>query len=298
MRPSVSRQNTPRSEADSTVGEALTAGRAALAGVSETPGLEAQRLLAETTGQSRAWLLAHPEAPLPSEALARYRNLLERRGAGEPLPYLLGWCEFFGRRFEVGPAVLIPRPETESLVEAALGYLRHRPEMRWAVDVGTGSGCVAVTLALEAPWLRVLATDVSRAALRLARRNARRHGVEGRVCMVQADLLAPLGGRFDLICANLPYVPSATLTALPVAAWEPRLALDGGEDGLALVRRLLAQLPHRLAAGGQALLEIGADQGPGAVEASQALLPGWQAQILPDLAGRDRVLIVERGPTP
>lgn len=294
MRPSVSRPNTPGPEAAATVGEALAAGRAALAAVSETPGLEAQRLLAETTGRDRAWLLAHPEAPVPPEALARYHRLLDRRQTGEPLPYILGWVEFYGRRFEVSPAALIPRPETETLVEAALSYLRARPEARRVVDVGAGSGCIAVTLAAEAPQVAVVATDVARPALDLARRNARRHGVERRVCLVQADLLAPFGGSFDLVCANLPYVPSGALEVLPVADWEPRRALDGGEDGLALVRPLLAQLPARLASGGQALLEIGADQGAGSVEAARTLLPGWRIRLLADLAGRDRVLVVER----
>lgn len=263
-----------------------------LAGVSESASLDAQTLLAHVTGRSRTWVLAHPEAALTQAQEQVLGAALERLEGGEALPYVLGRWAFYGLDFSLTPDTLIPRPETELLVETALAWLGAHPGRRWALDVGTGSGCIAVTLAVHAPDLRLLASDVSYPALRVARGNARQHAVAGRIWPLACDLLPPAARRFDLICANLPYIPSAKLATLAVARREPRLALDGGPDGLDLVRRLLRRAPGALAPGGLLLLEIEASQGASACALARAAFPVAEVRVVADLAGRERLLWV------
>lgn len=278
---------THRSE--ETIAAALREGTALLAPVTETARLEAEVLLTHVTGLTRTALLAHPERPLTADEQARYEDLLARRRAGIPLPYLTGHVEFFGLEFVVTPAVLIPRPETETLVERALAW-----DPQTVVDVGTGSGCVAVALAVRLPRACVYATDLSIAALRVAAMNARRHGVADRVHFLQADLASPIRGPVDLVVSNPPYVAEEEWASLPesVRGYEPRLALDGGPGGLMVVRRLLADAARLLRSGGALLVEIGAGQGSDAVALAQAAFPGAHIRIHPDLAGRDRILEV------
>jgi release factor glutamine methyltransferase len=273
----------------SDIAAALREGAAALAPVTDMPRLEAEVLLAHATGLTRTTILAHPERPLSPDERARYGDLLDRRAAGIPLPYLTGRAEFFGLDFVVTPDVLIPRPETEALVELAL---ERGP--RTVVDVGTGSGCVAVALATRLPRARIYATDLSRAALRVAAENARRHGVANRIHFLQADLASPLRGPVDMLVSNPPYVAEEEWASLPesVREHEPRLALDGGPGGLRVVRRLLADAARLLRPGGVLLVEIGAGQGPEAAALARAVFPPARVQIYPDLAGRDRVLEV------
>lgn len=273
-----------------TLSHALTLVREVLAAHSETAALDAQTLLAHLTGRSRAWVLAHPEAFLDESQTARLHQALPRLARGEPLPYVLGQWEFFGRSFMVTPEVLIPRPETELLVEAALDWLRTHPGSRRVADVGTGSGCIAVSLAAEVDEVQVVATDRSAAALAVARRNARRHGVSRRLRWVQANLLAPFAGPWDVVCANLPYIPSAQLARLPVARFEPRLALDGGPEGLDLVRRLLRQARGQMTSPGALFLEIGAEQGPQAARLARECFPQARVEVRRDLAGHPRLL--------
>lgn len=276
------------------VDQALAWARMALAGASDSEPIDAPLLLMAVLGTDRAALLAHPERSLTPEQAASFRRLIERRAAGEPVPYLTGTRAFFDRDWLVSPAVLIPRPETEHLIEAALEWARGH-EVRCAVDVGTGSGAIAVTLAAHWPGAALWAVDISPEALAVARENAARAGV--RVQWVQGDLLAPLvsaGQTVDLVAANLPYIPSGDLESLPVARWEPRLALDGGVDGLDLIRRLLVQLPAVLAAPGLALLEIGAGQGARVASLVDSALPGARVRVLPDYAGLDRLVWIER----
>lgn len=280
-----------------TIGAALDEARRALASVSETASLDAQLLLAQSIGTDRTWILAHPEAPLAQAYSAGFRRGVERCARGEALPYVLGWWEFYGRRFQVTRDVLIPRPETEGLVEAAVRLLRTRPGPWRCADVGTGSGCIAITLAIECPTARIMATDISMAALRLARVNGAHHAVGDRVRFVRCDLLRGIRGSFDLVCANLPYVPSESLDGLLAAKREPRVALDGGPDGQDPIRRLLADLPGLLAPSGVALLEIEARQGLEALAAARLTLPDAQVRLAQDLAGRDRLLVVRRDPT-
>ncbi|HPH97034.1 MAG TPA: peptide chain release factor N(5)-glutamine methyltransferase [Anaerolineaceae bacterium] len=264
-----------------------------LAPLTGTPSLEAQVLLAHVLDCSRTRLLAHPETELSAAQSAHLNALAARRLAGEPLPYLIGRWEFYGNTFTVTPAVLIPRPETELLVETALAWLQAHPGRRRAADVGSGSGCIAITLALHCADLRLAAVDRSAAALAVAQQNACQHGVAQRVAFFQGDLLAAAAGPLDLVCANLPYIPSQTVDGLPVTRFEPRLALDGGADGLDLIRRLLAQLASRLAPGGLALFEIEAGQGQSALAAARMALPQAAACVLPDLAGLSRLLKIE-----
>ncbi len=271
--------------------DALQAAYAVLQPHSETARLDAQVLLAHLLDVPRTWVLIHPEARLTPAQQEALRSALGRLRAGVPLPYVLGTWEFYGRTFEVGPEALIPRPETELLVETALAWLRARPEVHLVADVGTGTGCIAVTLAAEHPSLRVLAADLSPAALHLARRNARRHNVAPRLDFLRADLLSPLAPRsLPLICANLPYIPADTLRRLPIYGKEPALALDGGSDGLRLIRRLLAQAETRLARGGLLLLEIAASQSESAPRAARKVFPRARMDVLPDLAGHPRLL--------
>ncbi len=262
----------------------------------DTPRLDAEVLLAHALQRDRAWLYSHPEYALTPDQLDDYMTLIARRAEREPVAYLTGHKEFFGLDLVVTPDVLIPRPETERLVEIALQILGAGPDSEIAAiaDVGTGSGAIAVALAAHAPAARVVAVDTSAAALAVARRNAARRGVAGRVDCLQADLIAPLKGPFHLIVANLPYLSQADLVAAPpeVARWEPRLALEGGPDGLAAIRRLLAAAAPRLRPAGALLAEIGAGQGAGVLALAGRHFPGAAAEIVQDYAGLDRVLVV------
>lgn len=289
---------------------------------SETARLDAELLLGWAIGADRTSIVAQHAAPVGPDALARFEAAVVRRAAGEPVAYIRGIKEFHGLAFVVDRRALIPRPETEALVDAAIdeivARLAARPGEAGAgpgaggdpirvADVGTGSGAVAVALAVALRRRRVVmgrnvriaATDVSPDALDLARENAVGHAAADGMRFIEADLLPPVlpddGARLDLVLANLPYVRTDAIARLPVAtSFEPRLALDGGADGLAVVRALLARLPDALTDDGVALLEIGADQGVSAPAAVADVLPGWRAAVRPDLAGLPRILRVER----
>jgi release factor glutamine methyltransferase len=251
---------------------------------------DAQLLLGHVLGLERAYLLAYPETVITPEQEARFAGLVERCAAGEPVPYLLGRWPFYDREFIVSPAVLIPRPETEVLLEEALHFVTEHPQAA-AVDVGTGSGALAVTLAARCPEARVYAVDISPAALEIARQNAALNHTS--VTYFEGDLLQPLlerGLKADLIMANLPYIARNVLAQLAVSRYEPRLALDGGPDGLDLVRRLLAQAPSVCKPGALVLLEIGYDQGAAVLELVYRMIPQCRADLLKDYAGLDRVV--------
>lgn len=256
--------------------------------------LDLQVLLAHVLGKTRSWVLAHPEAKLESGQVEQLNDLLARLAKGVPLPYLIGRQEFFGLEFKVNPAVLIPRPETELLVENALAWLQRRPDRRLAADVGSGSGCITVSLAKYVPDLRVIAVDSSRQALNVARQNAVRHQVDRQIHFVQGDLLSAARGPFDLVCANLPYIPIGALKTAAVARYEPHQALDGGPDGLYFIRHLIADAPRWLAPGGLMLLEMQFDQGESISRLAQIYLSGAQVKVLPDLAGLPRLVEIHQ----
>jgi len=247
----------------------------------------------KTLGATRAWVIAHPEATLTPSQSGDFERDVSRVATGTALPYVVGSWEFFGRPFIVTRDVLIPRPETEILVTAALRWLAGRPPGQRVIDVGCGSGCIAISLALDMPNHVVHAVDVSAAALDVARRNVAAYHLEGEVTLVEGDLLAPFDAPFDLVCANLPYIPTGRLSDLDVAAREPLLALDGGKDGLAGVERLAKQLESRLAPGGRVLIELDPEQMDPASDILRDALPAATIGILADLSGRDRVLVVD-----
>lgn len=255
------------------------------------PRLTAEVMLAHLLTRDRAYLYAHPEAELPPPVATAWETLVERRAAGTPLQYLTGEQEFFGRRFAVNPAVLIPRPETELVVEAALERLPPQSAAR-AVDVGTGSGCIAVTLALERPRVEVVATDLSPEALAVALANAQ--ALNARVDFLETDLLAGLEGGFDLAVSNPPYVAEAEFAGLQpeVRDHEPRAALVAGPLGTEVYARLIPQAQTALRPGGWLVLELGYDS----ADAVRAFFGNdWKnIEIRADLQGWPRVLAAQR----
>lgn len=267
-----------------------------LASSSDTPALDASVLVAHLLNKPRTWVLAHPEITLLEEQQAQLNELLTRLENGEPFPYVLGHWEFFGMDFDITPDVLIPRPETELLVEKAIAWLQESPVRRTVADIGTGSGIIAVTLAANVRDAYILATDISREALEVAQKNARKFDVADRIEFIQCDILPkrpdpfPTDQHFDLICANLPYIPTETLHALPVYGREPTLALDGGPDGLDLFRKLMALAPDWLAPNSLMLLEIEATQGVQALNLACDLFSEGEIHLHQDLTGRDRLL--------
>lgn len=259
----------------------------------EQPYQVALILLAHVLHRPKTWVLAHPDTHLNPEQKAQLERLVRRLQQGEPLPYLTGKQAFFGLDFAVSPAVLIPRPETELLVEQALSWLEAHPDAKRVLDVGTGSGCIAITLATRKPWLRITATDLSPEALEIAEQNAETLQVKDQTIFEQADLLPAGNQTFDLICANLPYIPNAKLEQVNTFAFEPTLALDGGEDGLSLIRRLLEQLPPRLNRPGLVLLETEATLGRQTLALAKTAFPQAEVTLLQDLAGLDRLVRIE-----
>jgi release factor glutamine methyltransferase len=255
--------------------------------------LDAEVLLAYVLGMPRAQLHAHLQGQLSSTELTSYRQLIERRARREPVAYTVGHKEFYGLDFFVDNRVLIPRPETELLVELAIRMAQTR-SLRLVADIGTGSGAIAISLAVHLPAALVYATDASSGALEVAARNCRCHCVEERVCLLRGHLLEPLPEPVDLIAANLPYVSEAELAQLPpeISRYEPREALEGGPDGLDHIRRLLAQAGGYLKPEGVVLLEIGAAQGPAVVALAEHHFPVLRVEIMQDYAGLDRIVMV------
>lgn len=256
----------------------------------ENPRLDAELLLAEACGLSRAGLMAR-RAPLTGVEAERLSAMLTRRSRREPLAYIVGRKEFFSIDFEVSPAVLVPRPDTEILVEGVLEVLRGR-QAGSIIDIGTGSGAVAIAIAVHAQQVnRIVATDISASALCVARRNASAHRCADRISFVEADLFVPGAERFDLIVSNPPYIEHSVVEdlATEIAAFEPRVALDGGADGLDFYRRIADAAGDRLVADGVVMVEVGAGQ---AAAVSEIFRRSGLREIslLKDIAGVDRVV--------
>lgn len=252
-----------------TTQQLLRAGRSALQKTSDAPDLDTERLLLHAIGKRESsWLYAHFDEILSPHIAQEFAALVIERATGKPLAYILGEAEFCGRPFYVNEHVLIPRPETEQLIDATLEYTRlHTPAT--IADIGTGSGCIAVTLALELPDIHIIATDISLAALEIARKNARRHGVAGRIEFLEGDMLEPLAGKqVDFIVSNPPYVPTGEIPQLSSPMWklnrdtaglafEPRSTLDGGTDGQQFVNQIkTAGIPYAMEiTGGKTILD-------------------------------------------
>ena len=259
----------------------------------EQPHQIALALLAHVMDRSKTWLLAHPETYLSKAQADQLEELLKRLETGEPLPYLLGKQEFFGLEFEVDPSVLIPRPETELLVETALEWLQAHPSARNGIDVGTGSGCIAISLVNRCPDLNIVATDSSAAALEVAIRNAQSHSITDRLCFAMCDLLPEDLQPVDLVCANLPYIPTEKLAEVNSLPWEPSLALDGGGSGLDLISKLLGKLPPFLNHPALILLETEATLGQLTLQLAKSQFPVAEVSLIKDLFDRDRLIKIE-----
>lgn len=280
-----------------TVNTALQSAAAQLAAAGcDTPRLDAEVLLAHTLNTNRTWLITHANSRLLSDQQRAFIEQLERRRQREPVAYIVGHKEFFALNFVVSPAVLIPRPETELLVETALAIAPPNRPLT-VVDVGTGSGCIAVSLAKHRPAARLLAVDMSTAALAVAQQNAARHGVQAQITFLPGSLLQPVDEPVDLIVSNPPYVARPVLqnrrTMPEVRRFEPRSALDGGETGLEIIEPLLAQATKKLQPGGSLLVEIGFDQGKTVWQMARHTFPTAQIAIKKDLAGLDRLLVIK-----
>jgi release factor glutamine methyltransferase len=282
-----------KSDPEMTLVEALVKAANLFADRSGTARLDAGTLLGHVMGRSRAWIATHPETQLSRKECEHLAKVLEDISAGIPLPYVIGQWEFFGLDFYITPEVLIPRPETELLVETALKWFAQHPGRRVAADIGTGSGCIAISLAVSLPDLMIYASDISEGALQVATRNIRKHGVEWRIQVLKGDLLDPIKVPIDMLCANLPYIPNVKLDSLEVAHQEPRLALDGGIDGLDKIRQLLVQSIGKIKPGGIILLEIESGQGAQAVALACTIYPTAAVYSHQDLAGLDRILSIE-----
>ncbi len=294
----------------STVATAIQSTRLALkgAGIDEAP-LEAEVLVRHVAGIDRTALYAHPDRTFTDREAQQLDTLVARRCQREPLPYILGHWEFYGLDFLVNSAVLIPRPETETLIEEALswaqsgeakepgaGSTKEAERHLRIADVGTGSGCIAVSLAVNLPLATIVATDTSAEALGVAKQNAERHNVQSRIQFVEGDLLTDVEGAFDLIVSNPPYIPDEEVPSLQpeVAHYEPSSALRGGPDGLSIIRRLLEQASSRLSPKGAIIIEFNAPQSTVLLSEARSLWPDAVCRIVQDLAGLDRVLVIER----
>lgn len=278
-------------------------------GLSETPFLDAQVLLSHLTGKDRSWVLAHPEMELDKQQKEILIFTLEQLESGVPLPYIIGNWEFYGLELIVSKDVLIPRPETELLVEKALDWLNENPQRRRLIDMGTGSGCIAVALSMNIPDLVVKAVDISENALKIARQNAEKFNVADRIQFISEDLWGGKNweGKFsftsqndrtsegaDLITANLPYIPTGLLHGLDVYGREPDLALDGGFDGLIKIRDFLKFAPLYLKPGGLVLMELEASHGLESLVLAKENFPEAEIHLFKDLSGLDRVLEIRQ----
>ncbi len=260
--------------------------------VSASFRLDTEIMLSHILGKPRTWILTHLNVELSPEILSIAEGLLSRAKASEPIPYIIGHWEFYGLDFIISKDVLIPRPETELIVDQALSWLHTHPDQKRVADIGTGSGCIAISLAKALPRLEIIATDISKPALDIALQNSIKHKVKN-IEFKGFDLIGNQDFHFDVICANLPYIPTTTLDTLVVSRFEPRSALDGGKDGLREISRLLDAVQNIKLLPSLILCEIEASQKQAVLEISHRFPPNTKAAVLKDLAGKDRLLRIE-----
>jgi release factor glutamine methyltransferase len=253
--------------------------------------LEAELLLRHTLDINRVRLYSEQDVELTPQQSADFWQKIERRMKNEPSAYITGHREFYGLDFQVNTSVLIPRPETELLVEKAI-LCAKKYRLPVIVDTGTGSGAIAISLAVNLPDARIYATDISVSALEIAYKNTIQHGVSDRIRLLHGDLLQPVPQTVDIIVANLPYVTATDMLSVNTAGYEPQLALDGGHDGLDIIRKLCSQVPGKLKPNGCLLMEIGMGQKNAVVDFLRDLFPTAGIEIIPDLSGIDRVIIL------
>lgn len=280
-----------------TIGRALISARERLdESGSPTASLDAQVILAYALGVDRSWLFAHHEYTLSADQANAYTELIARRMDHEPVAYLIGRKEFYGLDFQVDRRVLIPRPETELLVDAVLDFIAERTDQPCLVaDVGTGSGAIALAVAANAPQVQVYAIDLSQDALAVAQSNVDHLDERKQVHLLHGDLLTPLPAAVDMIVANLPYISSVVYPKLDadVRDYEPKLALEAGSEGLDAITRLLQQAPRYLRPAGAIFLEISHDQGKAAMALAQSLLPNaYNIALRQDYHGHDRLITI------
>ena len=261
--------------------------------LSESPYLDALVLISHISSLTKSQLIANPETILTAEQSDQLELALEKLSSGTALPYVLGEWEFYQLPFKINPDVLIPRPETEGLVDRALIWLERNPTKNNCLELGTGSGCIAVALAQNNSKLKVTASDISPEALDTARENSRLHSVDNQINFILSDLLDGIQGKHDLLIANLPYIPYQKLKTLKVFQTEPQLALDGGPDGLSLIKKTLQGAQVILNPGAIILLELDEDCGMQALELARKAFPLAENCLEQDLSGLDRYLIIQ-----
>lgn len=278
----------------SNIGDWIQKSRHLLDGITEFPAIEILAIAEKILDKSREYIIAHPEHLLDQEEISLLDISLMKLMDGEPLAYITGISYFYGLEFIVNPSVLIPRPETEILVEEAINWLKVHPAQRKIADIGTGSGIIAITLADKFLDLHVTAMDISDAALEVAKINARKHLVETRIRFIKSDLLTELDEPFDLIAANLPYIPKNELHGLVVSRHEPLIALNGGEDGLTIISRLLETSRKCLAPGGCIFLEIQYNQSQLVRDIAVESYPDAEINIIKDLSLLPRIIRIQQ----
>jgi release factor glutamine methyltransferase len=260
---------------------------------SESPYLDSLVILGHISGNSKSELIAHPSPELTIKQTQDLTKIIEQLQKGIPLPYLLGEWEFYQLKFNITPDVLIPRPETEGLVDLALNWLESHPEQHICLEIGTGSGCIAISLAKTIPDLQIIATDISQAALEVARNNAASHGVLEQIQFLELDMLTGFNQQVDLLVANLPYIPTGKLKTLAVYQSEPTIALDGGQDGLHYIKKVLKKAGQHINPGGAIFLELDEDCGTAALDLAKEVWPGITLHLSQDLSGQDRYLSIQ-----
>ncbi len=292
MKPIVSLKQglTPNKD---TSGSLLKHIQAQLSTHTESPYLDSLVILGHISGKSKSELMAHPSPELTAKQTQDLIKKMEQLQEGIPLPYVLGEWEFFNLQFFVTPDVLIPRPETEGLVELALTWLESHPDQHICLEIGTGSGCIAISLAKTIPDLQIIATDISSAALGVARKNAVHHEVLKQIQFLERDMLTGFGQQVDLLVANLPYIPTGKLKTLDVYQSEPAIALDGGQDGLHYIKDVLKKARQHINPGGAIFLELDEDCGIAALDLAKEVWPGITLHLSQDLSGQDRYLSIQ-----
>ena len=260
--------------------------------ISDTADVEINAILCKVIKKNLAWCLAHSDYLLNLSEITHLNSYLDDLASGVPLAYILGEIEFFGRTFIIDKNVLIPRPETELLVEAAKEWILNKKKLNKIIDVGCGSGIIIISLLSDFPSIKGVAVDISHGALTITNRNKMKHKIDN-LDLIQSDTLSGIYSKFDIILANLPYIPESSLEKLAVSKYEPKLALNGGEDGLQIIKRLIDHIPTHLNTPGLVLLEIQNDQSVPVVNYFTKILPDGIITTIQDFSGLDRVIKVE-----